>query len=118
MQRPVVQFFELALTIHSRFSRGPDEIKKDNGFDTKAATNKLPKNLSLWDHCKVKNAKEKFGNRPDDGYVSTSLDFGVCLKWITDYIEDTSSTIYKIASDRNLIGCHDTLKHRTCTCLL
>ncbi|KAH6643540.1 hypothetical protein C7974DRAFT_419162 [Boeremia exigua] len=91
--------------------RGPDVIKKEKGFETMAKTNKLPENISLWDHCKVKGAEAKFGNLKDDGYVSTSSDFGVCLKWVTDYIEDPAgATIYKIASDRNLIGCHDTLK--------
>jgi cell division septation protein DedD len=101
------------------FRRGPKDIEKSNGFDTMAKTNKVPENISLWDHCKVKGAEAKFGNLADDGYVSTSSDFGVCMKWVTDYIEDPAgSTIYKIASDRNLISCHDTLGKCTYTCLL
>lgn len=94
-------------------------IKKADGFVTMAKTNDLPENTSLWDHCKVKDAKAKFGNLKDDAYVSTSSDFGVCIKWVTEYIEDpATSTIYKVASDRNLIGCHDTLKQCTYTSLL
>lgn len=112
-------YHQQELTLHSQISRGPEEIKKTNGFETLGKKNNLPENISLWDHCKVKAAKEKFGNRKDDGYVSTSSDIGVCVKWVMEYLEDPKgSTIYKVASDKNLIGCHDTLKSCTYTSLL
>jgi hypothetical protein len=86
-------------------------VIKKKGFETMGKTNGLPENVSLWDHCKEKEADASFGNLADDGYVSTSIDIQVCLDWVQDKIENRKgTTIYKIASYTNLIGCQDTLK--------
>lgn len=113
-QRPIVRSRYFVLTTYSQLSRGHAEIKKDGGFKAWAHTNKLPPNLSLWDHCKVKHAKHGFGNLANDGYVGMTSDVQVTLDWVTNYIEDTSgtTTIYKIAQDRNLLACADVLEKR------
>jgi viroplasmin and RNaseH domain-containing protein len=72
--------------------------------------------MSLWDHCK--EAVQGFSNKDDDGFVSVSAAFHVCKEWVEDKIEDTSATIYKIASNKNLVDCQATLKQRTYACLL
>lgn len=75
--------------------------------------NKEP-NYSLWDHCKAKEADKKYGNLENDGYVSTTTDIAFSIKWVIEKLDPDNdpplSTIYKIASDKNLIGCIETLK--------
>ena len=89
-------------------------IEADRGFKTFAQSKGTTPNYSLWDHCKIKAASASFGNLPDDGYVGTSVDINFCSKWMIEKLEDGNadniqSTIYKIASDKNLIGCQVTL---------
>jgi hypothetical protein len=108
------------LTTSPQLSRGHAEIKKDQGFKSWARTKVLPPNLSLWDHCKVKDGKYGYGNLPNDGFIGMSSDVQVTLNWVTNYIEKTegTTTIYRIAQDRNLLACTDILKHRTYLCSL
>lgn len=94
--------------------RSPDVIKADGGFKTFAQSRNTKPNYSLWDHCKIKEASASFGNLPDDGYVGTSTDVNFCSKWMLEKLEDGNteniqSTIYKVASDLNLISCQETL---------
>lgn len=115
---PNLPSFMSMLTMSLQLSRGHAEIKKDQGFKAWAKTKDLPPNISLWDHCKVKDAKYGFGNLENDGFVGMSSDVQVTLDWVTNYIEQTqgTTTIYKIAQDRNLLACADILKQRTYLC--
>lgn len=70
---------------------------------------KVTPNYSLYDHCKVKGPSDGFKNLGNDGYISTSSDIGVCVRWVLDKLENPKATIYRIASDANLIGCQETL---------
>jgi hypothetical protein len=101
---------------HPFTNRRGAEVIRGKGFNSLGKDKGLPENLSLWDHCKEKGAADGFGNLQNDGYVSTSSDFSVCKEWVEDKIEDTSATIYKIASYENLIGCQLTLGKCTYTC--
>lgn len=114
----ISRYIQLLLTNHAPIRRSPDVIKADGGFKTFAQSKGTKPNYSLWDHCKIKEASASFGNLPDDGYVGTSVDVNFCAKWMIEKLEDGNteniqSTIYKIASDMNLIGCQETLKNRT-----
>jgi hypothetical protein len=106
------------LTIYAPIRRSPDVIKADGAFKTFAQSKGTNPNYSLWDHCKIKEASASFGNLPDDGYVGTSVDINFCSKWMVEKLEDGTtdniqSTIYKVASDKNLISCQETLGKRT-----
>lgn len=101
------------LTIHTQLSRSPEVIENDGGFKAWAKTNDLSPNLSLWRHCKEKDAKHGYGNLPDDGFVGMTVDVQVSMNWVTDYIENTPGTaIYRIAQDENLLACRDILRQR------
>lgn len=117
---PNIPILVHSLTMPPQLSRGPVDIKKNGGFKAWSRTNNLPDNLSLWDHCKVKDAKHGFGNLPNDGFIGMTSDIGVALKWVTDKIEETkgSTTIYKIAQDTNLLGCADVLERCKYLCSL
>ncbi|KAH8589856.1 hypothetical protein B0O99DRAFT_692075 [Bisporella sp. PMI_857] len=82
-----------------------DVIKKDGGFRTKADTNKLKPDYSLYIHAAPVGGGATAKN---DGYVSTSWDETVCKGWVTGQLGGTAY-VYKISTNDHFVDVASTL---------
>ena len=89
--------------------RPPNVIMKDGGFRTKADTNHLKPDYSLYDHAAPVDPKG--ATAPNDGYVSTSWDRRVCSEWVTTQLKSSAvAYVYKISADEGFIDVAATLR--------
>jgi len=81
-------------------NRTPDEIKKDGGFKSWAASNGKTPDTSLYNHMVMPSSV--------DPYVSTSLDREVCDAWVQKNFKG-NGYVYEISADQHFIPLAETL---------